>query len=118
MKTSVLSDHAEKRSVKRGIPQELIDLLYNYGTCTHRTGIKIFTFNKKSMMAIQKNESTELYKLATDKRNCSITVGINGKVVTVCHRLKRVYNKKHRKNPNKRHICNASYATTLNDFFR
>lgn len=80
--------HAESRGQQRGINEEMVSLLLTYGTTHRHSGADITCFDKKSWGRVVK-ESLCSPQMLERLRKCYL-VEIDGLLITVGHRIKRL----------------------------
>lgn len=79
--TMELSKHAQVRMIQRGITNEMVDILLNFGITQFHQGYEIFSVNKRSLKKLcQSNISSSLiekikalYVVYNPNNNCIVT---------------------------------------------
>lgn len=81
-----LSEHAQKRSQQRSIPEVVIDLLLDFGDETHLGGgVTSFSFRKEGWKSAAKYLGNRA-KYFERYRACYAVVAEDGTIITVAHR--------------------------------
>ncbi len=91
MSISQVSAHAQARMQQRGITPDLLRLLADYGATTHdHQGAELRYFNKSSRQRLLSNEGRRVYRAVESKLDVYAVVALDGCVVTVGHRDRRI----------------------------
>ena len=84
-----LTSHAMKQCQRRGISRRTLDVLYQYGKCSHvREGLS-FAMDKRSRDNLKKDLGKGLYQDLESQLNTYIVI-VGGCVITVAHRYRRL----------------------------
>ena len=83
--------HGCRRSVERRIPPRLIEWLLTYGSPRHVRGAEIWTFTKDGRKRLRRYLGDPVFS-RLGKLLDIYAVVIDGRVVTVAHRFKRIPN--------------------------
>lgn len=87
--------HAEIRCQQRGIPLDLVDLLFEYGEERHvGRGATLLSFPKHSRERLRKNLSRKRFAAVSSRLNVYAVLGGSGHVMTVGHRYKALRERK------------------------
>ena len=86
-----LTQHAQARMQQRGITLTTLNSLLDYGAQSHdHRGATIVYFDKKAKRRLLRDSGCEVYRVMEKQLNAYAVVGIDGAVVTVGHRDKRI----------------------------
>ena len=85
---NVLTKHGQARMQQRGISEEMLDLLFEYGVTEHRCAADVTYFNKKSFQRLKQSGRCNTNEMERLKK--AYVVECDGYVVTVGHRIKRM----------------------------
>ena len=86
-----LTQHAQTRMQQRGIRPTTLNTLLDYGAYSHdHRGATIVYFDKKAKRRLLRDSGREVYRVMEKQLNAYAVVGIDGAVVTVGHRDKRI----------------------------
>lgn len=79
--------HAEARCQQRGIPLDLVELLFEYGEERHvGRGATLLSFPKHSRDRLRNNLSRKRFAAVSSRLNVYAVLGDSGYVMTVGHR--------------------------------
>lgn len=84
-----MTRHATTRCQQRGIPQAVLDLLFEHGQVRQMHNSEIYHFSKASLRRMKRLSRDEDLRTVEEHRKCYL-VSCNGMVVTVGHRYKRL----------------------------
>jgi len=92
MAVEYITQHAVIRMQQRGIKEETLDCLFRFGSKAHdRRGCVIVYFDKQARKRIQLNQQEESsYKSIDAWMDTYAVVSIDGEVLTVGHRFKKI----------------------------
>ena len=86
-----LTQHARARLQQRGIPQNVVSELLDFGREVHdHHGCSIVYFNRKARERLRNACGDEEYRRMEPHLNAYAVIGDRGEVVTVGHRTRRV----------------------------
>ncbi len=106
MKTPyVFSDHAVKRRQQRGIRQDAVKVLLDYGSMVDHGGNKKYHMDKAARRRAMIAMGADAYRRIADRLNIYVVVASDGTIVTQANRWKKlIASKPHktRKHPAKR----------------
>ena len=85
----VYSEHAERRCQQRGIGEEVICAVYEFGTAIEHHGSKKYFMDKKGHARARRGMSSDSYKRIADRLNVYLVVN-RSVVVTVARMRSRV----------------------------
>jgi hypothetical protein len=87
----IITKHAAIRMQQRGINEQTLDYLVRYGSRMHdNRGCLIVFFNKHSRKHLTEFQNAYLPKPIKSQMDAYAVVSIDGKVLTVGHRFKRI----------------------------
>lgn len=88
---AVLSEHARVRRQQRGISPGTVELLLECGSEMHdHHGGTIVYMDKKAQRRLQKRAGPQAALVAEQVRSVYAVIGVDGAVVTVGHRCRRI----------------------------
>lgn len=91
--------HAEIRQQQRGIGNQLLECLLDFGRREHdHAHCEIVYFDSQALHRIQKHAGDSLAHLAADHRDVYIVIDSEGCVVTTGHRFRRILRDKSQSN--------------------
>ena len=82
----VLSEHARKRCQQRGVTDEIIRVVYGYGTVVEHGGSKKFFMDKRARGRAERGLGHAAYKRLVDRLNVYLV--INGDLVVTVARVR------------------------------
>jgi len=82
----VLSEHARKRCQQRGVTDEIIRVVYDYGTVVEHRGSKKFFMDKQARSRAERGLGHAAYKRVADRLNVYLV--INGDLVVTVARMR------------------------------
>ena len=86
-----VSTHARVRMQQRGISANVLERLIEFGVTRHdHRGCEILFFNKTARRRLASRLGAATVKSMERQLNAYAVLGINGAVVTVGHRVKRI----------------------------
>jgi len=86
-----LSNHAQIRLQQRAISMPVLDCLLTFGTKVYdHKGAEIFFFDRHARDRVRHAFGDQEFKCVQGKLNSYAVVGIDGVVLTVGHRTKRI----------------------------
>ena len=83
-----LTQHSCVRMKQRGVDQQMLDLLLDFGSIVPAGGANYICFDNCSWEQV--NRQVDLNKINRSKLRKLYAVEIGGRIVTVAHRLKRI----------------------------
>lgn len=87
----IITQHAAIRMQQRGINEQTLDYLFRYGSRMHdNRGCLIVFFNKHSRKRLKKSQDISLPKAIESQMDAYAVVSVDGEVLTVGHRFKRI----------------------------
>lgn len=87
-----LTQHAQARMQQRGIPAEIIEQLVGFGRVTHdHRGGRIVWFDRASRMRLQREYGRSFYRSVEKHLDAYAVLDREGRVVTVGHRFRRIW---------------------------
>ena len=84
-----LSEHARRRCQQRGIPQEVIGMLLDYGASVADRGVERYYMDKRARRDAEREMGPDEYARIVDHLAVYIVVK-DSRVITVGRRLKRM----------------------------
>jgi hypothetical protein len=86
-----VTEHAAVRVRQRGVDPVVLDCLLTYGTAVHdHHGGEIVVFDKQALRRLERAVDAALVRRVSDQRRLYAVRGLDGALVTVGHRLRRV----------------------------
>ena len=86
-----MTQHAAVRMQQRGIKENTLDCLFEFGTKMHdRRGCIIVFFDKQARKRLKENSHSKQPKLIESQMDAYAVVSVRGEVLTVGHRIKRI----------------------------
>ena len=86
-----LTAHAAIRMRQRGIDSQALECLLDYGTAVHdHRGGEILVFDKRAWMRMERDLDEALLKRAAENRTLYAVRAMDGELVTVGHRYRRL----------------------------
>lgn len=86
-----MSDHARVRMQQRGIPNDIIEQLIDFGRVTHdHHGGQIVWFDRASRKRLQREYGKAFYRIIEKHLDAYAVLDREGVVVTVGHRFRRI----------------------------
>jgi hypothetical protein len=86
-----VSLHAAVRVRQRGIDQTVLDCLLDFGTAIHdHRGAEILIFDKRAQRRLQRAVDKRLYKRVQENTSLYAVRSVNGDLITVGYRFRRV----------------------------
>jgi hypothetical protein len=86
-----LTEHAAVRARQRGVDPIVLDCLLAYGTAVHdHQGGEIVVFDRKAFRRLERAVDATLVRRVADQRTLYAVRGMDGALVTVGHRYRRV----------------------------
>lgn len=91
MTGTTLTHHAARRLQQRGIPEDLVPLLVQFGTCEYdKRGAKLIYLTHKGRERIRRTVGADQYSRLEPTLDIYAVVDTAGTVVTVGHRTHRI----------------------------
>lgn len=91
MLNAQLTHHAAKRLQQRGLPEQILPLLFDYGEEEYdHHGMRTIFFNKRARERIAKVMGSSAYKRLQGALDAYAVLDENDTVVTVGHRIHRI----------------------------
>lgn len=88
--------HARIRCQQRGIPMDLVELLFEFGHERHvGGGATMLSFPKRSRETMRRRLSRERFAAISSRLGVYAVLGDDGYIVTVGHRFQPIREKKH-----------------------
>ena len=88
---TTLTDHAQSRLQQRGIPKVILDGLLCFGQKVHdHHGAEIVFFDRKARLRLRDSCGSIEFKKIETKLDTYAVVGLDGMVITVGKRTKRI----------------------------
>ena len=86
-----LTQHARARLQQRGIPQNVLSELLDFGREVHdHRGSSVVYFNRQARERLRRACGNEEYRRLESHLNAYAVIGGQGQIVTVGHRTRRV----------------------------
>jgi hypothetical protein len=86
-----LSNHAQTRLQQRAISMPILDCLLSFGSKVHdHRGAEILFFDRRARDRIRHAVGDQAFKYVQGKLNSYAVVAVDGAVLTVGHRTKRI----------------------------
>jgi len=86
----MFTKHAEIRCKQRSIPNNVLNILIDYGQCGRHRGADVYYMDKTSREIAKTALGSETYNQVADKLNSFIVVGDDGMVITAAKRTTRL----------------------------
>jgi hypothetical protein len=89
---AVMSEHARVRRQQRGISADAVEVLLECGSEMHdHRGGTIVYMDKKARRRLSKRAGPQTALIAEQARGVYAVIGVDGEVVTVGHRYRRIH---------------------------
>ena len=86
-----LTEHAAVRMRQRGVDAQVLECLLAYGSAVHdHRGAEILLFDKRAWKRMERAVDEVMLKRAAENRWLSAVRSLDGELVTVGHRFRRV----------------------------
>ena len=87
----LMTQHATIRMQQRGIKENTLDCLFEFGSKMHdRRGCIIVFFDKQARKRLKETSDLNQAKLIESQMDTYAVVSIRGEILTVGHRIKRI----------------------------
>lgn len=87
---TMYSQHANIRCQQRGISDDVVNVLLNYGACGHHNGADVYFMNKTTREFARRELGNRRYRRMADKLNTYVVVSNDGRIITAAKRFKRL----------------------------
>src|SRR5262245_15350321 len=89
---AIFTEHAAARVRQRGVDPVVLDCLLSYGTSVHdHHGAEIVVFDKKALRRLERAVDAAVVRRVADHRSLYAVRSIDGALLTVGHRFRRVW---------------------------
>lgn len=87
----LMTQHAAIRMQQRGIKENTLDCLFQFGSKMHdRRGCIIVFFDKQARKRLKETSDLNQSRLIESQMDAYAVVSIRGEILTVGHRIKRI----------------------------
>lgn len=85
------SSHASHRQKNRSIPDEVVNLVLQYGRTIRRQGADVYLLGRKERRRLVKNIEIDMLKKIEHKLKAYVVLGDNGSAITCGYRTRRLH---------------------------
>jgi len=90
------TNHARHRQQNRSIPDDVIDLVLDYGRTIRRRGADVYLLGRKERQRLAVRIGSDALKALERKLRAYVVVGNDGRAITCGWRIRRLHsNEKH-----------------------